>query len=188
MGFKNNYENASNDSFEAKPDGTYEVIIKSIKEKEYQKDGQTKKSLSLMLLIRNDVDQPSQNGYLFHTYWKRKSPNEMDAQVRGYSFNQIMWLAKMAKLPEDKEYETLADLCNDLIGKCISVVLKHNGKYENIVEIGETQYPECKHRYKPSSDISADDDFALNSRGNSFKGQQSAADFAAAPLDDDLPF
>lgn len=185
MGFKTNHKGATQGDFSIKPEGDYEVIIKGIEEKTTKNN---KTGLNMKLLIRNDVSgQKFGDGFLFHTFWKRKEPTELDMQVEGYSYGQIMNLGKAARLPDGKNYENLGEYCADLIDKCIRVTLKHgeyNGKpKEEISWINETKFPDCKHVYKQSA-ATAQNGFAANTQ------QFSAAPTAAADIspDDDLPF
>lgn len=189
MGFKTNHKEATQGDFSIKPEGDYEVIIKGIEEKTTRNN---KTGLNMKLLIRNDVSgQKFGNGFLFHTFWKRKEPTELDMQVEGYSYGQIMNLGKAARLPDGKEYENLSEYIADLIDKCVRVTLKHeeyNGKtQERISWINETKFPDCKHVYKQSA-TTAQNGFAANTN---------TQQFATAPIvdsdidfdsDDDLPF
>ncbi len=148
MGFSTNYEDV-NDDFDIIPEGDYEVVIRNIEERTTM-SGAT--GLNLSLIIRNDVDQKFKDRYLFHTLWKRKEPTQADMQVQGYSFKQIMRLAKSAKLPNGKAYGTVRDMCMDLMHRPLKVTVEHrewNGKQqENIKYINESRFPECKHVFK----------------------------------------
>lgn len=155
MGFSTDYTEVS--SFDLIPKGEYEVIIKSIEERTTQ-NGAT--GLNLTLVIRNDVEQKFQNRFIFHTLWKRKEPTQADMQVQGYSFKQIMSLAKAADLPSGKSYETVNDLCKDLVSHVIRVTLDHekyNGEdRERVKFMNQTRFPECKHVYKEKPAVSGD--------------------------------
>ena len=155
MGFSTDYTDVQ--SFELIPKGEYEVIIKAITERTTQ-NGAT--GLNLTLVIRNDVEQKCKNRYLFHTLWKRKETTQADMQVQGYSFKQIMQLAKAAKLPSGKAYETVSDLCADLINHVMKVNVNHgqwNGQMrEEVGFMNESAFPECKHVYKEKQTVSAD--------------------------------
>ena len=190
MGFKNNYSAASQGDFSIKPEGDYEVIIKGIEEKTTRNN---KTGLNMKLLIRNDVpDQKFGNGFLFHTFWKRKEPTELDMQVEGYGYGQIMNLSKAAKLPDGKEYESLAEYCNDLIDKCIRVTLKHeehNGKpQERISYINETKFPDCKHVYKESTTANKNGFASKPQEFNTTAQQQNYSPVDISLDDEDLPF
>ncbi len=147
MGFSTNYENV-NDDYSLIPEGKYEVVIRNIEERT-TKNGAT--GINLSLVIRNDVEQAHKNRYLFHTLWKRKDPTDADKQVQGYSFAQIMRLAKSAKLPSGKAYETIKDLCEDLLKRPIQVTVEHDtyqGNTREIIKyINESAHPECRHTF-----------------------------------------
>lgn len=189
MGFSNDHKQAAQSDYSLKPEGDYEVIIKSIEEKKFSTGT---KGINLKLLIRNDVpNQRFGNGFLFHTFWKRKQPTELDKQVNGYSYGQLMNLSKSANLPDGKSYETLEEFFADLVDKCIRVTVKHddyNDKWREVITwITETKYPECKHVYK---DRTQNDGFAQN---NNQAFAQAAVSAAAQPsienhVPDDLPF
>lgn len=183
MGFKANHDKATQGEFSIKPEGDYEVIIKGIEEKT---TNNKKTGLNFRFLIRNDVSgQRFGNSYLFHTLWKMKAPSELDKQVEGYSYGQIMNLGKSAALPDGKDYENLTEYCKDLIDKCVRVTVKHeeyNGKLqERISWINETKFPDCKHKYKEATTSNG---FA--SQPQQFASQQDPIDIV--DTDDDLPF
>lgn len=191
MGFKTNHKEATQGDFSIKPEGDYEVIIKGIEEKTTRNN---KTGLNMKLLIRNDVPgQKFGNGFLFHTFWKKKEPTDLDNQVEGYSYGQIMNLSKAAKLPDGKEYESLSEYCADLIDKCVRVTLKH-GEYkgkpqENITFINETQFPDCKHVYKESQTANAGGFASKPQEFSNTAAQQSYSSVDISPdNDDDLPF
>lgn len=144
-------------SFDLVPKGDYEVVIKTIEEKTTQTGIVF---LSMSLIIRNDVEQNCQNRYIFHSFWKRKEPTQADMSVNGYSFKWIMSLAKAAKLPNGKNYESLEELCKDLEGRVICVTVTHdtyNGTTREVVKnIAESKYPECKHVFKEQTSVSSD--------------------------------
>lgn len=148
MGFSTDYKDM-NDDYDLVPEGEYEVIIRNIEERT-TKNGAT--GLNLSLVIRNDAEQKYKDRYLFHTLWKRKEPTPADMQVQGYSFKQIMRLAKSAKLPNGKAYETVQALCEDLVKRPIRVTVEHeeyNGQTrEHIKYINESRFPECSHVFK----------------------------------------
>lgn len=155
MGFSTNYENV--DDFNILPEGDYEVIIRNIEERTTKK-GAT--GLNLSLVVRNDVEQKFKDRYIFYTIWKRKEPTDADKQVQGYGYNQIMKLARSAKLPNGKAYESVMDMCRDLMRRTLKVTLEHrewNGKQqENVKCVNASEYPECKHVFKERKQIKSD--------------------------------
>ncbi|MBR5513701.1 MAG: DUF669 domain-containing protein [Ruminococcus sp.] len=189
MGFSTDYTEVS--SFDLIPKGEYEVIIKGIEERTTQ-NGAT--GLNLTLVIRNDVEQKFQNRLIFHTLWKRKEPTQADMQVQGYSFKQIMSLAKAANLPSGKSYETVNDLCADLINHVMRVTIDHdtyNGNTrENVKFMNQSRFLECKHVYKEKAAVSSDtvaqrpqEQFATQP-----SGLGNLEDFEEILSDGDVPF
>ncbi len=156
MGFSTNYEDIQDD-FGILPEGEYEVVIRNIEERT-TKNGAT--GLNLSLVVRNDVEQSYKNRYIFYTLWKRKEPTAADKQVQGYMFSQIMRLAKSAKLPNGKAYETVMDMCKDLMHRPLKVTLEHreyNGKQqENVKYVNSSDFPECRHVFKETKKVSSD--------------------------------
>lgn len=190
MGFSNNYSEARENTFDTKPEGEYEVIIKDIREHEYtNKDGEKKSRLAVKLLIRNDVDQPCKNGWLFHSYFQRKTPTKQDECTSGFSFDQLMWLAKQAGVPDGKNYESFEEFLNDLIDKCVRVEMVLDGErlykgrpQETISAIMQSKFPECRHKYQ--TEPAAAGTYAAKPQ-DSFSAALPAADLID---DDDLPF
>lgn len=156
MGFSTSYKDI-NDEYGPLPEGEYEVVIRNIEERTTP-NGAT--GLNLSLVIRNDVEQNYKDRYIFYTLWKRKEPTAADKQVQGYGFNQVMRLAKSAGLPSGKAYETLQDMCKDLMQRPLKVTLEHreyNGKIqENVKYVNATAFPECKHVFKEKKQVTAD--------------------------------
>lgn len=194
MGFSTNYENV--DDYGLVPAGTYEVVIRNIAERTTKK-GST--GLNLSLVIRNDVEQKQKNRYLFHTLWKRKEPTQADMQVQGYGFNELMRLAKAAKLPSGKAYETVEGLCKDLLRRPLLVKVKHgewNGQLrEEIERIEESKFPQCNHVFKTSPAVNSE--APVQKSDEAFASQQNAAtaapigdlsDFESILGDDEIPF
>ena len=193
MGFSTNYDDVQDD-YGLIPEGEYEVVIRNIEERTTKKGAV---GINLSLVIRNDVEQKYKDRYLFHTLWKRKEPTEADMQVQGYSFKQIMILAKSAKLPNGKAYENVQQLCEDLLKRPLRVTVEHevndyNGKTrENIRYINESKHPDCRHVFKKKkSDITSEtvaqkpqEQFAADS--TSFSNLE---DFEEILSDGDIPF
>ena len=150
-----------------KPEGRYETIITSVDEKTY-KSGST--SLSFRLTIRNDIpEQKYGNACLF------------------YTFGRLMAVGKAAKLTDGKEYKDLAEYCDDLVGKCVIAVVKHETDdkgttREKVSYLEPTQHPACKHKFKPA--VAADTVSAP--KNESFAA--TAATEAAMEDDGDYPF
>lgn len=151
MGFRYNQSKATNFSG-IKSEGVYECIIVNATEKTTQ-NGKT--FLSVSAVIRNDVEQKYKNAYIFHSLWKRKKPTEMDMQVNGYSFGQVMALGKAAGLPDGKDYDGLESFCNDLKNRPVRITLKHSeykGQLrEEVRYIEVTKFPDVKHIFKATA-------------------------------------
>lgn len=191
MGFKNDFNQAEQGGL--KPEGDYECIITAIEERTTQK-GST--GLNLTLVIRNDVQgQKFGNACLFHTLWKRKDPTDMDKQVNGYGFGQVMALGKAAALPDGKDYESLKQFCEDLLNKCVRATVKHeeyNGKtYEKISYVNPTKFSECRHVFKKSKESKGDNFVTPVSQNQQFVNAHAGAlsNFENVISDDDgVPF
>ena len=71
-----------------------------------------------------------------------------------------MRLAKSAKLPNGKAYESVMDLCKDLMHRPIKVTLEHrewNGQQqENVKYVNASEYPDCKHVFKEKKQVTTD--------------------------------
>lgn len=195
MAFATNYEDIND--YDLIPQGEYEVIIRNIEERTTRK-GST--GLNLSLVIRNDVEQNYKNRYVFHNLWKKKEPTPADMQVQGYSFKQIMQLAKSAKLPSGKSYESVQDLCKDLQYRALRVKIIHdtyNGNTsEKIDRINESKFPQCQHVWKQAAASSKPDTFAQRPE-TGFAGQSQQAiaatigdlsDFEEILSNDEVPF
>ena len=195
-GFSTDYSEVKDDEYGLIPEGVYEVIIRNIEERTTKKG---KTGLNLSLVIRNDVEQKYKDRYLFHTLWKRKEPTPADMQVQGYSFKQLMQLAKSAKLPSGKAYETVQQLCEDMLKKPLKVTVGHetttyNDKEETreiIKYINESKFPECNHVFKEKKTSAVSETFASqNNDALAFaSGTATIADeFEEILADGDVPF
>lgn len=151
MNFSTNYDNIGSGS-ELLPEGKYECIVKDAFP--YATKNGTP-YLDIRFVIRNDVEQKYQNRYIFYSIWKKKEPSEQDKQVDGFSFPQLMSLAKASKLPAGKNYSSVDDLCKDFVGKCVNVEVYHDN-YNNNTQVrvkycNQTAFPECRHVFKTAS-------------------------------------
>lgn len=146
MGFSTDY--TENNSYELIPEGEYEVIIRNAEERNANSGSLF---LSLSLVIRNDVQQACQNRYVFENIFKKKEPTQADMQVQGYSFKRLMQIAQAATLPSGKAYETVQDLCKDLIHKVVKITLYHrdyDGKTnERVKYFNASSFPQCHHTF-----------------------------------------
>ena len=187
MAFNTNYEDVQD--FDLIPKGEYEVIITKIEERTTQK-GAT--GLNFTLVIRNDVDQKYKNRCIFHTLWKRKEPTQADITVQGYSFKQIMQLAKAVRLPSGKSYETVYKLLDELSGKIMRVTIGHkeyNGRTsEEVKFMNETQFPECKHVFKTAVTADTVAERPAEMFANVENSYGTPNDYEEILSDGDLPF
>lgn len=147
-GFSTDYSEVK-EGYALVPEGEYEVVIRNIEERSTQK-GST--GLNLSLVVRNDVNQNCKDRYIFHTLWKRKEPTQADMQVQGYSFKQLMSLAKAVNLPSGKSYETVQQLCADMLKRPLRITVVHgewDGKVRAEVRYtNASNFPDCKHVFK----------------------------------------
>ena len=159
MGFSTDYSEVSKGGT-LLPPGEYEVIIKYAGE-DAAKTGTV--YINVTMVIRNDVEQPYKNKYIWHKLWHRKDPTPADIGCGGYSFKQIQSLSKAAGLPNGKKYESLADWCEELGGKCVRITVEHeeyNGKTQAKVKwTNESDYPECRHVWKKQDGGSTEPEF-----------------------------
>lgn len=186
MAFKTNSSKAS-EGGNLKPEGDYEVLIDSAKIEDFPKaDGTTTQRIKLKYVIRNDVEQKYKNAYLFNDIWKKKEPNEDDMCVDGFNFGQLMAVSDAAKLPDNKEYESVSAFLAELVGKPVKVHLYHNlynGKtYEKINEHKPTDFPNVAHKAKAAAPANT---YAVPP-AQSFAASAAAA--ADVSDDDDYPF
>lgn len=189
MAFGTNYDEVKDEEYGLIPEGTYEVVIRNIEEKT-TKNGAT--GLNVSTVIRNDVEQNCKNRFIFTTYWKRREPTDVDKQVQGYSFNQIMRLAKSANIPSGKSYETVLDLCKDLIGRTLRLTIEHeeyNGKErENVKYTNASKFPDCKHIFKEKSDSSSTSSQSSQPKPSGIPDNIDINGFETILGSDDIPF
>ncbi len=145
MAFSTNYSELN----DLLPEGTYEALITTASE---ETDQTQRTRLSFTLTIRNDVQQECQNRTMFHSMYKLKDPKPMDAQVGNYSFQMIMRIAAAAKLPENKQYNSLAELMNDMVNRPVKIDVYHdeyNGKKSVKIKYwNASDKPEIQHQFK----------------------------------------
>ena len=149
MNFTTNYDDVESGIL---PEGLYECVIKSASMNVTKKGTEY---FDVRLVIRNDVQQKYQNKYIFHSIWKKKEPSEADMQVDGFSFKQIMSLAKAVKVPAGKNYADLNEMGKDLIGRPVLAEIYHDTSSGQpnvrVKYVNESKYPDCKHVYKANT-------------------------------------
>jgi hypothetical protein len=110
--------------------------------------------------------------------------------VKGYNFGQLMAIARVTKFTDGKEYETLEDLCKEMLNKPIRIELYHdeyNGKkQERVKDFAETVFPECRHVFKTAAPA-ADTYAAPVSQGFAVGGGDMQV-FGGDSGDDGIPF
>ena len=165
------------------PEGEYEVIIK------YASEDVTKGGtmyINVTCVIRNDIEQKFKNKYVWYSIWRKKEPTPADLSCSGYSSKQIQNLSKAVKLPDGKEYENIADWCDDLKNHVFKVTIEHEeykGKTQAKVKwTDETKYPECHHIWKKAGDETP----AANETASA--NTPAAGEYVEVTSDDDLPF
>lgn len=190
MAFSTNYAEVKES--ELVPPGKYEVIIAEAKEI-VTKNGSY--GIQLATVIRNDIEQKCKNRNVFHTLWKKKEPDEKDNMVDGYSFKQIMQLAKACQLPDGKNYKNLAEMLGEVVRKCVQVTVQHeeyNGNTNVRVQyINSTAFPDCKHVFQPKATTVSQPNIPYQAPVQAAQPTYSAPvqpQFEEMSLDDDLPF
>lgn len=147
-GFTTDYKDIGNENTPI-PEGEYEAIIRNAQERTTQKGGSF---LSLSIVIRNDVQQDCHNRYIFENMFRKNEPSQADKQVQGYSFKRLMQIARAAKLPAGKAYETVQELCRDLLQKPVRITVYHdtyNSKVNVRVKYFDcTSFPQVNHIWK----------------------------------------
>lgn len=183
--FSTNYEEIGNGS-ELLPEGRYEVVIKTAQLNATKNDTPY---IDVRMVIRNDVEQKYQNKYIFHSIWKKREPSPQDLNVDGYSFKQLMSLAKAAKLPSGKNYGSIEELCADFVGKCVIAEIEHktdkSGKMRERVKFCyESAFPNCKHVFKEATPQKSNDVFAQPATAQA----ANLSNFEEVVTDNDVPF
>lgn len=95
-------------------DGTYETVVTSSEEKQTQTGTDY---VEVVLAVRNDIQQPSQNALIFHKVWKTKETGKYNMK----SFNTI---GKALNLSQGKQYNSMKELLADFVGKPALVTVK----------------------------------------------------------------
>jgi len=176
MAYSVNYDEVAEGS-DLIPEGEYECVIK------YAGENATKGGtayIGVTLIVRNDVDQPCQNRYVWHNIWQKKEPTPADIACSGYSSKQINAVSKAAKLPNGKSYDSLADWADDLKNKIVRITVEHeeyNGRTNARVKwVNESKHPDCKHKWKSAGNATSESTPA------------NTDNFEEIKSDDDLPF
>lgn len=143
--------------YQIKPKGEYECIIERVKPSTTKLG---KPCINLVLIIRNDVQNPVKGGKIFDALYKKTQPSAADLNVDGFSAAQIQRWCKAARIENGRHFDSLEDLCAALEGKLVRVTLDHEeykGKpHERIGFANETRFPECKHKFKEKANLNAE--------------------------------
>ena len=136
-----------------KPEGKYEVIVEKAKPS-FTKSN--KPCINFVLVIRNDVPNPTKGGKLFTSLYKRREPTPADLAVDGYSAAQVQGWCKAAQIPNGKRFESVEDLCESLTGALVCISVQHQtddaGRTrENVSWPEPTQHPDCRHQHKDAA-------------------------------------
>lgn len=152
MGFSADYGSIPQGGGGLVPPGKYECIITNA---EIRQTKNGKHKVSLMLTIRNDVQQNCQNRVLFIDIWRRREPTAADAQVDGFNFAQLMAVSRAAGIPSGQSFESLEQFLRALCGRCMIAAVKHetyNGETSARADAfgtEPTKFPDCRHVQKP---------------------------------------
>lgn len=163
MAFGINHEQATQGGLI--PEGEYEVIIHAAHE---DATGGGTIYFSIPLIVRNDVEQPYKNAFIWHALWKRKEPTAADMACGGYGNGQIQMISKAAGLENGRKFEDLRDWGNALRGRLLRVTVKHEeyqGKVNaRVAYVNSTKRPNCNHQFKDKKnpeifrEVESDDD------------------------------
>lgn len=133
------------------PQGNYETVVTNAVISQ-TKNGKYK--VSLMLTIRNDIQQDCQNRVLFIDIWRKREPTAADEQVDGFNFAQLMAVSRAAQIPSGQSFESLEQFLQALCGRCLIAMVKHetyNGETTAKVDALDTmptKFPDCRHVQK----------------------------------------
>ena len=127
-------------------DGTYEAVVTSSEEKKTQTGTDY---VEVVLAVRNDIQQQSQNALIFHKVWKTKETGKYNMK----SFNTI---GKALNLSQGKQYNSMKELLADFVGKPALVTVKtEESKYGdktytniNVKRWEQSKFPNVAHTSK----------------------------------------
>ena len=130
-------------SFEEK---FYEFIVKDAYEEPTQSG--TNHSVTLELVVRNDVKQDMQNFRVWDRQYRLTATNK-------YDLKQLMGKAS-AFIGQEKNYATFEDFINDFKGRAAKGKIKldnYNGKITPKVQFfNKTDFPNIAHKWKEKTD------------------------------------
>lgn len=144
MGFGVDYSKAPSGSVDI---GWYEAIIKTAEEGATQNGAPY---INVVLTVRNDVDQPCQDGTIYYPMYLKSNPSDDDLACNGYSAKQIQGLSRAAELPNGKQYSSIQGWCDELVNRPVRIEVypdEYEGKVRN-----KSRYPgvskrlPCEHK------------------------------------------
>jgi hypothetical protein len=170
MGFSVDHEKA--DMGELIPAGTYEMIVRNARLNTTRASG--KEYISVLFVVRNDVEQPQKNRAFFHSLWRRTDPTPADEACEGFSAGQINALSKALKIKNGRHYKDLTDWMNDLDNRVCVVTVEHreySGRtYANARRLEPSArvphahtWPEPKPAAAPAAAVNDEDWFTFDS-------------------------
>lgn len=173
MAFSTNYKNLDN----LMEKGEYEFVISDAYEK--RPEGATP-YLSLMLVVRNDVEQVYQNKAIFLRRY-------LSENALPYTEQAINTISKCVGLPEGAKFDSIDRWGDAVRGLPIRACVKHreyNGDYyADISYYKRSESPECGHVWKDDSG-----DGARRIPGRQTQAQQTAVHEKPQVNEDELPF
>ena len=123
-------------------EGEYEVVVAKAFENA-SKSGT--ECMDIQLIVRNDIEQPGKDKWIFHKVWKAKATGQFNSGM-------INTMAKALRLPNGKKYASVKELLDVLLLKTAKVTIKHRdweGKTQVDVANWEvTKFPQCNHQWK----------------------------------------
>ena len=144
MGFGVDYNKAPKGNVDI---GWYEAIIETAEEGATQNGAPY---LNIVLTVRNDVDQPCQDGTIYYPLYLKGSPSADDAACNGYSSKQVQGLSRAAELPNGQQYSSIQEWCDALVGRPVRIEV-YEDTYEGKTKI-KSRYPgvskrlPCEHK------------------------------------------
>ncbi|WP_099974224.1 DUF669 domain-containing protein [Lactobacillus terrae] len=150
---KTDYSNTENREYTALPTDEYEMVIEDVVENATKNGAET---LQLKLRVRKDLDKalPETNGkhhnrIVFMDNWKRK-------ESKDYDWASIQNIFKAVGTDEGKEYNTIDDVRNALIGKPAKVYVKeeentYNGETRMVNRVAPWNFSETAYPMDPNA-------------------------------------
>lgn len=156
MGFKVDFSRANEDS-SVKPQGDYECTVENAG---IRTNRNGKQSIHFQFRVRADVPgQAYSNTCIFHDIWQKKEPTNLDKQVGGFNFAQLMAVGRVLELTDGKTYNSVDEMLDDMVGKDLLVTLEHRNYNDKIYEQVKRLSP-TKHKRTQAAEPAVDLDFS----------------------------